>query len=140
MAAPRYCVNRAEVVDEVIDGEAVMINLTTGSYYCTNATGALVWEALAGGNTVAGVAAVLSSRFDTASADLGADIESMLADLREQGLVVAGDDQGAADEVPGGGTKPYEPPRLETFTDLQDLLLLDPVHDVGARGWPHTGG
>ena len=21
--------------------------------------------------------------------------------------------------------------------DLQDLLLLDPIHDVGAQGWPH---
>jgi hypothetical protein len=26
---------------------------------------------------------------------------------------------------------------LHKFTDMQDLLLVDPVHDVGDAGWPH---
>jgi hypothetical protein len=25
---------------------------------------------------------------------------------------------------------------LRTFTDLQELLLLDPIHDVDEVGWP----
>jgi hypothetical protein len=25
---------------------------------------------------------------------------------------------------------------LEVFTDMEDLLLLDPIHDVGDAGWP----
>jgi len=29
-------------------------------------------------------------------------------------------------------------PRLEKFTDLQTLLLLDPIHDVDEQGWPRV--
>ncbi len=31
---------------------------------------------------------------------------------------------------------PYAPPALETYTDMQELLLLDPIHDVDETGWP----
>jgi hypothetical protein len=26
---------------------------------------------------------------------------------------------------------------LQKFTDMQELLLLDPIHEVDERGWPH---
>ena len=32
----------------------------------------------------------------------------------------------------------YGLPALERFTDMEDLLLLDPVHDVEEMGWPHV--
>ena len=31
---------------------------------------------------------------------------------------------------------PFHPPVLNVFSDMQDLLLLDPIHDVDATGWP----
>jgi hypothetical protein len=27
---------------------------------------------------------------------------------------------------------------LNKYTDMQDLLLLDPIHEVDAAGWPST--
>ena len=29
------------------------------------------------------------------------------------------------------------PLSVDAFTDLADLILLDPVHDVSDAGWPH---
>jgi hypothetical protein len=29
-------------------------------------------------------------------------------------------------------------PPISKFTDMQDIILLDPVHEVDARGWPHA--
>jgi hypothetical protein len=26
---------------------------------------------------------------------------------------------------------------LEKFTDMHDLLLMDPIHEVSDAGWPH---
>ena len=37
-------INAPDVVHEVIDGEAIMINMTTGSYYSLDGVGAAVWE------------------------------------------------------------------------------------------------
>ena len=31
----------------------------------------------------------------------------------------------------------YEPPILNRYDDLQNLALLDPIHDVEEAGWPN---
>jgi hypothetical protein len=36
------------------------------------------------------------------------------------------------------GRIPFQAPALEKHSDMQDLILLDPVHEVGPRGWPHA--
>lgn len=33
---------------------------------------------------------------------------------------------------------PFGPPAYDRYTDMEDLLLLDPVHDVGVTGWPDS--
>jgi hypothetical protein len=40
-------------------------------------------------------------------------------------------------DATAGEPAAFEPPLLEKFTDMEDLLLLDPVHEVDGRGWPH---
>jgi hypothetical protein len=40
---------------------------------------------------------------------------------------------------PSAPKERFEEPALEGFTDLEDLLLLDPVHEVEpSRGWPYA--
>ncbi len=31
----------------------------------------------------------------------------------------------------------FEPPKLAKYTNMSDLLMLDPVHDVDEQGWPN---
>ena len=69
-----------------------------------------------------------------------ADLDAFLGDLRENELVAA------ADEAPDAGnvdaaTAPtvYAKPALHVYADMEELLLLDPIHDVsGEAGWPHA--
>ena len=30
----------------------------------------------------------------------------------------------------------YQAPSLEKYSDLQDLLLIDPIHEADESGWP----
>jgi hypothetical protein len=47
-------------------------------------------------------------------------------------------DLGGLVEAPPAGVS-FRAPRLEKHTDMQDLILLDPVHEVDPqRGWPHV--
>lgn len=133
-----YMVNRPQVVDEVIDGEAVMINLVTGRYYCTNAVGALVWQGLVQGGSTDQITGALAAVFSDAPADLADHVAAMLRRLEEEGLVVAGGSPAAESVDLGAAVDAYVVPEVEVFTDLTDLLLLDPVHDVDPAGWPHT--
>ena len=41
--------NRPDVLDEVFDGEAVLVNLRTGRYYALDAAATVVWQAVVAG-------------------------------------------------------------------------------------------
>jgi len=43
----------------------------------------------------------------------------------------------AATEVPDQPL-PWQLPVVQVYTDMQDLLLFDPIHEVGPEGWPNV--
>src|SRR4051794_38301552 len=77
------------------------------------------------------------------AADAGRAVEGFASQLvAEQLLVpVAGtEDQPATAWQPPGAAPglpaAYGAPALNKYTDMQELLLLDPVHEVDEAGWP----
>ena len=143
-----YRINYPQVINETIDGEAIIINLVTGSYYSLDKTGAEVWELVERLLPVPDIVAELERRYEPSGIVITTAIESLLEQLSREQLIVQQDGQGeaasreqssanAATSSPMG-RKPFTPPRLEKFTDMQDLILLDPVHEVDSRGWPHV--
>jgi hypothetical protein len=145
MEAVRIRVNAPQVIHESIDGEVIIIDLTSGSYFSTKGSGAEIWEVI---NASPGLSlgeltdAVLQS-FDAVQEDAGASIEAFVDRLQEEGLVVdAGQDAGVTVTVrpvaEGGARQPFAAPVLDKYTDMQDLVLIDPVHQVDATGWPQA--
>jgi hypothetical protein len=138
----RFSVNSGQVISEIIDGEAVMINLTTGNYYSLNPAGAAIWDALEAGASDEEIVHRLAARYDASQDELAAAVTHLLEELRREELVVPAEQNGAppapASPEPGSSRAAFEPPRLEKHSDMQDLILLDPVHEVDERGWPHA--
>lgn len=142
-----YCVNAPQVINEIIDGEAIMINLATGTYYSLNKTGAEIWGMIERTLPLHDIVADLERRYDAPGTLISAAVDSLLKQLSHEQLIVQQDDGGGAPsrhQSFGGvvtsldtSRMPFTPPRLEKFTDMQDLILLDPVHEVDSRGWPH---
>lgn len=127
--------DRPSVIEEAFDGEAVLVHLGTGCYYALNAAGTAVWELVREGRTPAQVRAVVAAARGAADADAAS---TFIAALAAEQLLVA-DAAAAASESGEVGSAPWpDPPALQRFEDLQDLLLVDPIHDVtlGADGWP----
>jgi hypothetical protein len=131
--------NIPTVVAEVIDGEAVLINFETGSYYSLNGAGAAAWEALVGGTTIDGLVRKLESLYDSGQDEIRASIVGLTAELKEEGLIVETNAHPESDSAPDVSTPqvPFVAPSLNKFTDMQEMLLLDPIHDVGETGWPY---
>jgi Coenzyme PQQ synthesis protein D (PqqD) len=138
----RFCVDSANAIAEKIEGEVVIINLGTGAYYSLRAVGADVWSAIEGGATQDEIVDSLAARYDGDSSAIGDYVAGLLEELQAEGLVrAAGEDAvrpAPVGEAPSGGREPFAPAPLEKHTDMQDLILIDPVHEVDARGWPHT--
>jgi Coenzyme PQQ synthesis protein D (PqqD) len=137
----RFRVNTPNVIFETIEGEVILIDLTSGTYYSLRDTGAAIWQALAEGASQDEIAAALQRRYEGAADEIHASVRDLVRDLEREGLIRP--DEGR-EKAPGelfasnGATPaPFGAPKLEKHTDMQDLILIDPVHEVGAEGWPH---
>jgi len=140
----RYRVNSPQVINETIDGESIMIDLATGAYYSLDTVGGHIWSVLEGGASVHEVASVIRTRYDGTASDIEAGVTALINELVVEELVVEAGGTSALAVVASAsatdeGERPlFVKPRLEKFTDMQDLILLDPVHEVDSRGWPHA--
>jgi hypothetical protein len=156
----RFRIRAPQVIHETVDGEVVMVNLETGNYYSLVGTGTRIWDALARAAPLEDVLADLGPAGAEPGGDGRAAVEAFVEELVREGLIVAADGPAPADgaapadgptpaapPAPGGvqgttstgapGRAPFAPPILEKFTDLQALILLDPVHEADEeRGWP----
>ena len=139
MPAEHYRINSPPVVLETVDEETIIVNLDTGSYYDLNHTGGRLLEAFGRGLGLDAAIDRIASDYSVDREGVAAAPETLVGQLEEEGIVVAADDPAANGAVNGWEppAKPYEAPALSKYTDMQELLLLDPVHEVDGAGWPN---
>lgn len=149
----RYVPNTPAVAFEAFDDEVVLIHFPSGRYFRLDDVGRAAWKALDAvrGSTRAEIAEAIGHRFEGDVGVIATEIDAFVDGLAENELVVDaatrdasggtdGESASAADEPsPEADAKrsPFRAPTLEVFTDLEDILLLDPIHDVDETGWPH---
>jgi Coenzyme PQQ synthesis protein D (PqqD) len=91
MASADLTQNDKCLLTELADGSGVILHLETKFYYTLNATGVAVWKAIgAGANTEQGVVEKIVADFDVDAARASADVASVLATMRGDGLVRSG--------------------------------------------------
>jgi len=154
------------IAHETLDGEVVILDQESGTYFSLAGAGADIWGQFAASATVDEVNAFCEATFEDAdAAGMRASVRGLCDELLAERLIEAvGSPSGLLPEAVGSpsgllpeavdaapaltnaasaaataGTKrAWVAPQLERFTDLQTLLLLDPIHDVDESGWPRT--
>jgi hypothetical protein len=125
------------VIHETVDGETIVVNLDTGSYYDLNELGSCIFASLAGGSTTGEVAALMAATYGRDEAEAGRSVEAFVDLLvGEELLAPLPEANGAQPAPPAALPATYAEPVLNKHTDMEELLLLDPVHEVGEAGWP----
>jgi hypothetical protein len=124
----RLALNEAEVAAKVIDGEAILINLSNGTYYSMDGVGSFVWSLIADHHNLSEVAAMVGRHYDVSEAQARADVKRLAAELLEEKLViiVEGAEPVAVSMSAPAEKMAYDAPRLHTYRDMGDLLALDP--------------
>jgi len=134
----RFRVNTPKVVHETIDGEVVIIHLDTGCYYSLDGVGAVIWSWLDQGASIGEAADRLGQSYPSRQAEAGNTVSRLAAELQAEALIVPLDQPSVSH--PAGQVTPlpaaFQCPVLHKHTDMQDLLLLDPIHEVDETGWP----
>jgi hypothetical protein len=115
-----------DVLAEVFGDEAVVVQLSTGAYYAFDAAATVLWTQLWEGNTL-GSALVDKEMLTTLAGFLRYLVQEGLVHLTT-GVPGLTPEEGSALLFSG----------IEKFTDMEDLLVLDPIHDIDldGSGWP----
>lgn len=132
-------VNEREVIHETLEGESVLVHLGTGTYFSLGGVAAEIWPLVVAGRAESAIVEAISRRVDAPRDVVERDVSGLLAELVAHQLarrVPAGIAGSEVSEASDDAARKYEPPRLESFEDMQQLLLLDPIHETGDEGWP----
>jgi hypothetical protein len=70
-----------------MDGETVLLDLSTGRYYTLNRVGSVIWEQCTGHHTISDIQTVLCDRFDVASERALDDLVTLVTQLTQEGLL-----------------------------------------------------
>jgi hypothetical protein len=138
-------VNCTDVLHEIFDDEVVIINLKSGIYYSLNNSARIVWQLILENLSPQQVMRVFSLAAPEENGGYGEKIIQFIDELVKEGLVSPGEEPPVMPEETmtqklkdfsrqlGPG---FDLPLMEKYTDQQELLLLDPIHEVSDLGWP----
>ena len=96
--ASEYAVDRT-MLDQIIlrpspnvqgtsmEGETVLLDLSTGRYYTLNRLGSVIWEHCTGDSTISDIHAVLCDRFEVAPELALDDLVTLVNHLVQEGLL-----------------------------------------------------
>jgi hypothetical protein len=119
--------NLSAVAAKVIDGEAIIMNLTNGAYYSMAGVGGFVWDAIEREQSDAAILEGIMARYAVAAPRARADLDGLIAALLADDLIlINGDSTSTEGTPPATGAEAYETPELNKHTEMADLLALDP--------------
>ena len=139
----RLALASEEIAGKVIDGEAIVMHLGTGAYYSMNPVASRIWELCEQGHPLAEVATSISRSFSVDSDTAEADVLKLAQELVEEGLLVPSSANGThpTPADPQGTGREYATPELEKYSDMAELLALDPpMPGVSETPWSEPQG
>jgi hypothetical protein len=122
----RFKLNEPTVAADVIDGEAIIINLAKGDYFSLSSTGADFWKLIVSGHSVKEIVSTATEKFGLEPAQVMNDLRPLVDRLIDEGLIVPIDDDASPTSAPAFASSAYESPELSVFSDVKELLALDP--------------
>ena len=134
-----FTINGRDVIAESVDGEVIVINLNSGAYYSSDGVGEEIWRRLVGQANPADILQSLSARCGLDESAIRDEVAGFIQQLVAEELIIETDSatRGEVQDDAAPNAMAYTPPVLNKYTDFEDLLKLDPIHEVHeAAGWP----
>jgi hypothetical protein len=146
-AAMHFTINSPHVVRETFDDdEVVIVNLNSGSYYSLEKVAAEIWNLIENDTALDEILTALILRYEKDDVDIETTVRQFFHDLQAEDLILPVEPRGAESRDATAKATPeavapklsFEAPVLHKYTDMQELLVLDPIHEVDDSGWPKS--
>lgn len=140
-ATSRIRINTPSVASETIEQETVIINFDSGMYYSMNSVGAAIWLLIQDNSEQNAIVEQLAHAYNGDRTVISQAVQLFIDELLQQSLVVFSDESPIVSTplliTPLENRPAFCPPVLNRYTDMAELLLLDPVHEIEDR-WSTT--
>jgi len=131
------------IIFENIDGEVIMIHLDVGQYFSLHGLAAQLWGFIEKSVSTQKMIEIVTGYYQEDVQKIDHAVRKFLKELESASLIVPIiqkkelllDTNHAIKlvDLPNAFTQP----QLQQYTDMEELLLIDPVHEVDDEGWPH---
>ncbi|CDR34457.1 PqqD family protein [Criblamydia sequanensis] len=133
-----YKLNSQFVTYEVLEGEAVVVNLLSGIYYSLDNEQTYVWERLMENFSPEAIAYALSNRFSHPFNEIAPLVDAFASELEKENLIYKSFETSEPEvKLLPSDFAPKNLMPLQKFTEMKELLQLDPIHEVDEQGWPY---
>lgn len=131
----RFTVKHRNITSDIIDDEVVIVNLERGFYYSLTGVGTDLWRCLRDRMSIAQTLETLATRYGSSVEEISLGIHALLDELEKESLVF--EEAPTPQSIESVSALPdfvpaklaFTIPTLSKYTDMQDLLLLDPIRE-----------
>lgn len=128
-----YKTRSKAIIHELLDLEVILADLDSGNYFSFRGSGITIWQLLIAGHSLPDIESLFQKRYPI---DSGEKIGSFVSQLLEEKLLIQTDQPAQKSGEPIHWPDAWEPPVLEKYEEMKNLLMLDPIHEVDEQGWP----
>ena len=134
-----YLINPNGVASENFGDETVIIHISRGRYYSMKDSAMLLWDHMTNPISIQSLETTLQSVYTINAGTTSEDVRLFIHQLINEGLIIESENRSETAFINTPSIKKeYIKPVFEVFTDMESLILLDPIHDVSSsKGWPH---
>ncbi|MBP7832249.1 MAG: PqqD family protein [Candidatus Levybacteria bacterium] len=131
-----------DIVYDTIGGEVILLDIEKGNYYQLKNEAVQVWDELMNRkiSSATMVADSLSKSGAYSSNEILESIIPFIDELESEHILLEikeSNENTSLSRVKGKVKRKFPTPVLLKYTDMQSILLLDPIHDTYDKGWPN---
>lgn len=128
----------SRVAADLFDSEIIIANLDTGLYYTLNGTVLQMLKELPFKDSSSVIDSIISL-FPNNQAEVKDDLNKIWNELLDEKLIVHDESTKGQKQIEIVAPVEFVPSKLNRYADMQDLLMLDPIHEVDEEGWSIQG-
>lgn len=131
-----FQIKNSKVLHETKNNETLIINLENGYYYSLESIGSYIWSLLLQQVSKEEIVNQISNRYQVNNNSVANDVQEIIAQICSENILIPSDTPLSDSVCKFEGLEPtltkYEKPMLNKFTDMEALLLADPIHEFSS--------
>jgi hypothetical protein len=128
-----YTLN-SRLAADIFDNEYIIANLDTGLYYSIQGLAVSLVSALPFEDPKKPIS-LLAAAFPEINTTIESELKATWEQLFEEGIIKQSTSSTLTANIAWIPATQYAPSRFNRYADMQDILMLDPIHDVDEEGW-----